>query len=62
MNHLEPLIVNMMLQSKLETEIGIPEEYLQLNVVQKGMLINSAPKLTHSEWLKNNLRIQILVL
>ena len=35
-NHLEPLIVNTMLQSKLETEIGIPEEYLQLNVVQKG--------------------------
>ena len=32
-NHLEPLIVNMMLQSKLETEIGIPEEYSKLNVV-----------------------------
>ena len=32
-NHLEPLIVNMMLQSKLETEIGIPEEYSQLNVI-----------------------------
>ena len=26
-NHLEPLIVNTMLQSKLEAEIGIPEEY-----------------------------------
>ena len=61
-NHLEPLIVNMMLQSKLETEIGIPEEYLWLNVVQKGMLVNSTPKLTHSEWVKNNIRIQILVL
>ena len=34
-NHLEPLIVNTMSQSKLETEIGIPEEYAQLNVVQK---------------------------
>ena len=52
LNHMEPLIVNMMLQSKLETEIGIPEEYLQLNVVQKGMLVNSTPKLTHSEWVK----------
>ena len=41
-----------MLQSKLETEIGIPEEYLQLNIVQKGMLVNSTPKLTHSEWVK----------
>ena len=51
-NHLEPLIVNTKLQSKLETEIGIPEQYLQLNVVQKGMLVNSTPKLTHSEWVK----------
>ena len=51
-NHLEPLIVNTMLRSKLETEIGIPEEYSQLNVVQKGMLVNSTPKLTHSEWVK----------
>ena len=42
----------MILQSKLETEIGIPEEYLQLNVVQKGMLVNSTAKLTHSEWVK----------
>ena len=61
-NHLEPLIVNTMLQSKLGTEIGIPGEYLWLNVVQKGMLVNSTPKLTHSEWVKNNMRIQILVL
>ena len=51
-NHLEPLIVNTMLQLKLETEIGIPEEYLQLNVIQKGMMVNSTPKLTHSEWVK----------
>ena len=41
-----------MLQLKLETEIGIPEEYLQLNVIQKGMMINITPKLTHSEWVK----------
>ena len=51
-NHLEPLIVHTMLQSKSEAEIGIPEEYLQLNVIQKGMLVNSTPKLTHSEWVK----------
>ena len=37
---------------KLETETGIPEDYSQLNVVQKGMLVNSTPKLTHSEWVK----------
>ena len=41
-----------MLQSKLETVIGIPEEYSQLNVVQKGMLVNSTPRLTHGEWVK----------
>ena len=46
-NHLEPLTVNTMLQSKLETEIGIPEEYLQLNIIQKGRVVNSTPKLTH---------------
>ena len=51
-NYLEPFIVNTMLQSKLETKIGIPEKYLQLNVVQKGMLVNSTPKLTHSELVK----------
>ena len=49
-NHLEPLIVNTMLQLKLETEIGIPEEYLWLNVIQKGMVVNSTPKLTNSKW------------
>ena len=30
-DHLEPLIVNTMLQSKFEAEMGIPEEYSQLN-------------------------------
>ena len=32
--------------------MGIPEEYLQLNVIQKEMLVNSTPKLTHHEWVK----------
>ena len=51
-DHLEPLIVHTMLQSKLGTEIGIPEEYSQLNVIQKEMLVNSTPKLTQHEWVK----------
>ena len=51
-DHLEPLIVHTILQSKLETEIGIPEEYSQLNVIQKEMLVNSTPKLTQQEWVK----------
>ena len=41
-----------MLQSRLETEIGIPEEYSQLNVIQKEILVNSTPKLTQHEWVK----------
>ena len=49
---LEPLIVQTMLQSKLETEIGIPEKYLPLNVIQKEMLVNSTPKLSQHEWVK----------
>ena len=52
MDHLEPLIVHTMLQSKLETEMGIPEECSQLNVIQKEMLVNSTAKLTHHEWVK----------
>ena len=51
-DHLEPLIVQMVLQSKLETEMGIPEKYSPLNVIQKEMLVNSTPKLTQSEWFK----------
>ena len=51
-NHLEPLIVSTMLQSKLETEVGIPGEYSQLNVIQKSMVVDSTPKLTHDDWVK----------
>ena len=35
-DHLEPLIVHTMLQSKLETEIGIPEEYSQVLLAKNG--------------------------
>ena len=52
MDHLEPLIVQTMLQSKLETEMGIPEKYSPLNVIQKEMLKNGTPKLTQHEWVK----------
>ena len=51
-DHLEPLIVHMMLESKLEAKMGIPEEYSQLNVIKKEMLVNSTPKLTLHEWVK----------
>ena len=57
-----------MLQSKLVTNVGVPEIYLQLNVIQKGMVVDSSPKLTHSNWIKEqsedldiNLIVQLLV-
>ena len=38
-----------MLHSKLETEVGIPGEDSQLNVIQKSMVVDSVPKLTHDD-------------
>ena len=32
--------------------MGKPGEYSQLNVLQKEMLVNSTPKLTQHEWVK----------
>ena len=51
-NHLVRLIVSTMLQSKLETKVGIPGEYSQLNVIQKSMVVDSMPKLTDDDWVK----------
>ena len=59
-DHLEPLIVHTMLQSKLQAEMRIPEEYSQLNVIQKEMLVNSTPKLTQHEDLDIGPAIQLL--
>ena len=41
--HLAPLIVNTMLQSKLGTEVGIPEVYPQQHLVQKSMVVDGNP-------------------
>ena len=49
---MEPLIVKTMLQSKLVTNVDIPEMYPQLKVKQKSMVVDSSPKLTHSDWIK----------
>ena len=54
--------VKTMLQSKLVTDVGIPDVYPQLNVIQKSMVVDSSPKLTHNDiGSRNNLRTQILV-
>ena len=64
---LEPLIVKAMLQSKLVSDVGIPEMYPQLKVIQKSMVVDSSPKLTHNDWIKEqsedsdiNLIVQLL--
>ena len=51
-SHLAPLIVNTMLQSKLENEVGIPEVYQQLLLVQKSMVVDGASKLAHDDWVR----------
>ena len=51
-DNMEPLIVKTMLQSKLVDDVGVPEIYPQLNVIQKSMVMDSSPKLTHCEWIK----------
>ena len=64
---MERLIVQAMLQSKLVMNVDIPEVYLQLNVVQKCLVVDSSPKLTNNDWIREqsedpniNLIIQLL--
>ena len=49
---MEPLIVKTILQSKLTGNVGLPEIYPQLNLIQKSMVVDSSPKLTHNDWIK----------
>ena len=51
-DHVEPVIMKTMLQSKLVTDVGIPDLDSQLNVIQISMVVNSSPKLTHKDWIK----------
>ena len=44
--HMEPLIVKTMLQSKLESETSLPNEYLQVNLLLKSMMVDTTLKLT----------------
>ena len=52
MDHVEPLIVKAMLQSKLVMDVDIPEVYLQLEVVQKSLFVDSSPNLTNYDWIR----------
>ena len=48
----EPLIVKTMLQSKMESEVDIPEEYPPKRVLLKSMTVDTMPKLTQKDWVK----------
>ena len=52
MNHMEPLVVKTMLQSKLIADVSIPEIYPNLKVIQKSMAVYSSTRLTHNAWIK----------
>ena len=54
-DNMEPLIVKTMLQSKLADNVGMPEINPQLNLIQKIMVVNSSPKLTHKDWIKETI-------
>ena len=53
--HMEPLIVKTMLQSKLESETSFPSEYLPVNLLLRSMIINTTPKLTQKDWVKEQM-------
>ena len=53
--HLEPLIVKTMLQSKLESEIRFPEEHLPVNLLLKSMTMDTTLKLTQKDWIKEQM-------
>ena len=51
-SHLAPLIVSTMLQSKLGTQVGIPEVYPQQFLIQKSMVVDGSPKLAPDDWVR----------
>ena len=53
--HMEPLIVKTMLLSKLELETSFPSEYPPVNLLLKSMTIDTTPKLTQNDWVKEQM-------
>ena len=54
-DHMEPLIVKTILQSKLESETSLPNELLLVNLLLKSMVVNSTLKLTRNDWIKKQM-------
>ena len=51
--HIEPLVVKTMLQSKMESEINFPEEHFPETLLLNSMTVDTTPKLTQKIGLKN---------
>ena len=52
MDYMEPLVVKAMLQSKLVMNVEILDIYSQIEVVQKILVVDSSPKLTNNDWIR----------
>ena len=53
--HIEPLIVKTMLQSKMESEIHLPEEHFPETLLLKSMTVDTTLKLTQRDWVKEQM-------
>ena len=51
-DHMETSIVKAMLQSKLVVNVEIPDVYPQIEVIQKSLGVDSSPKLTNNDWVR----------
>ena len=54
-DHMEPLIVKTMLQTKLESETNLPSEHLPVNLLLKSMTVDTTLKLTEKDWVKEQM-------
>ena len=55
MEKVEPLIVKTMLQSKIEPGVDISEEYLPERMLLKSMTMDTMPKWTRKDWVKEQM-------
>ena len=53
--HIAPLIVKTMLQSKMESEISFPEEHFPEKLLLKSMTVDTTLKLTQKDWVKEQM-------
>ena len=52
MDHMEPLLVKAILQSKLIVNVEISDVHPQVKVVQNSLVVDSSPKLTNKDWIR----------